>query len=154
MDDELYEAISRGDPAAVAALLARGARPDLADNEAKTALTWAAAHAQLEIARRLLAAGARLDVQDAEGRTALIHAAGPAPAVNLIGVRNRRGADQSGANAQRLQQAWQRRAATVQLLLERGADPAARDQQQLTALDRARRQPGSEPVQAALRGAN
>jgi ankyrin repeat protein len=142
-----------GGEGVVEVLLTRGARPDLPDNEGKTALMWAAAHAELEIARQLLAAGARIDVQDAGGRTALIHAAGPAPAASVIAVLNRPGEDQSGANAHRLQQAWQRRAATVHLLLEHGADPAPRDQQHRTALDWARGQPGSEPVQAALRSA-
>lgn len=75
-EDELLEAVKRGDAAVVTDLL-RG-RPSLArcaDERGKTGLHWAAETDQAEVARLLLDAGADIEASTAWGATALDWAA-------------------------------------------------------------------------------
>lgn len=130
-------------------LLARGADPDIPDNEGKTALMWAAFHARQELVELLLAGGADLALRDHAGWTALMHAAGLSPKASTIGMLTNV-PDPSGKNAPRLEKAWQIRAKTVRFLLERGSDPAVTDHQGRTALDVARLQHGNSAVAEAL----
>lgn len=65
----LVEAAKKRLPALVRALLAKGADPDHADREGTTALHWAAARGDFDVARLLIESGAAPGPADAEGIT-------------------------------------------------------------------------------------
>jgi uncharacterized protein len=89
---ELYLAITHRDPAAVKALLARGADPNVRQSAQLTPLLFAAVTGQVEVARLLLAAGATLDPQTPYGSAlTLALMGGNVPLIELLLAR--------GANA-------------------------------------------------------
>jgi ankyrin repeat protein/type II secretory pathway predicted ATPase ExeA len=75
LSTRLLTAVKRGEPAAVRASLARGARVNAADATSKTALMHAADRGQLVIVHILLRSGAQFNLKDNSGETALSFAA-------------------------------------------------------------------------------
>jgi uncharacterized protein len=67
IDRDLIEAIKKGHPAIVHALLAKGADPDIRDAHGGPALVWAAAGGNPEIVTLLLDHGADREVRDEDG---------------------------------------------------------------------------------------
>lgn len=105
----LHHAASRGRPKIIRLLLAKGAEPDARDGLRRTALNLLTTKAPLDAYKALLDAGAPVNAADSyQGWTALHLAA-------ALG-----------------------RADVVELLLERGADPALRDRRGRTPADLAR----------------
>lgn len=69
---ELWRAAEQGDAARVRSLLARGASPDAARADGRTALTAAAIGSHVPVARLLIEAGADPDTQDEQRNNALL----------------------------------------------------------------------------------
>jgi ankyrin repeat protein len=108
-------------------LLGRGARPDLQDNEGRTALGLAAQIGWLEGAQQLLARGAKVDLPNNRGETALI-----------LAVQARHLSENE-------------RLAVIRLLLAQGADPNRQDSfAGYSALDYARQDRRSPAIVEAL----
>jgi uncharacterized protein len=72
LERSFEDAIRRGDPAAVRALLDRGADVDARDRHGQTALMLAAHAGHREVVEALVARGARLDVTAKFGLSALM----------------------------------------------------------------------------------
>ena len=70
IDRDLIEAIKKGHPAIVHALLAKGADPNARDAHGGPALVWAAAGGNPEIVTLLLDHGADRDARDEDGASA------------------------------------------------------------------------------------
>ena len=121
VDSPVADAASRGDAAAVRALLERGADVQTARPDGMTALHWAAMRSDLELADMLLYAGAHLEATTRLGRHTPLHVAG-----------------RSG------------RAPVVRALLEAGADPHARTASGATPLHLAAQAGNAEAVAALL----
>ena len=82
----LLDAAERGDRAAVARLLAKGANPNTPGPDGTTAIMYAAANDDLELVRALIKAGANVKLTNQFGTTALTEAAiiGSAPIVDAL----------------------------------------------------------------------
>jgi ankyrin repeat protein len=108
-----------GDAASAHLLLDMGADPNASNDAGATALLWAVDDPQ--ITRMLLERGADPNARSADGRSPLVLAAARAGAVDVVKALLDRGAK---VDAQALAQAADAGdAATMRLLIERGADP-------------------------------
>ena len=85
-ENTLLDAAERGDRAAVARLLAKGANPNATGPDGTTAIMYAAANDDLELVRALIKAGANVKLTNQFGTTALTEAAiiGSAPIVDAL----------------------------------------------------------------------
>jgi ankyrin repeat protein len=95
LDDALVEAATKGDLAAVQALLAKGANVNARDNHGKTPLMVAAFQGHVSVVKSLLAKGADINAKDSlDGSTALSWAEcnHDAKALEVIEVLERAGA--------------------------------------------------------------
>lgn len=89
----LHCAANVGDITGVRQLLAAGATVDVTDTNGTTPLMLAAQQGWLELVKVLLDAGARLDKRDRFGGTALLHSAAFTGSVPTLDLLLRRGAD-------------------------------------------------------------
>lgn len=96
-------------PEAIATLLKAGADPNRQNNFGKTALMYAIAERQIDSVRALIAAGADINL-----------ATSPDPHNNCNQLK-------AGSRTPLMYAAWHATPAIVRLLLDHGADPAARD---------------------------
>jgi ankyrin repeat protein len=82
----LLDAVERGDRAAVARLLAKGANPNTPGPDGTTAIMWAAANNDLELVRALIKGGANVKLANQFGTSALTEAAiiGAAPIIDAL----------------------------------------------------------------------
>lgn len=123
----LYQAIFRGDAAAVSATLAEGADLEAVNAHGHTPLIWAAQHGKAEIVRLLLSRGAAVDAADANGYTALIWAAQEGyikvAEVLLAAGADHRAVEKHGYTAL-MWASQQGYTGVVRVLLAAGADPA------------------------------
>jgi ankyrin repeat protein len=85
-ENTLLDAAERGDRAAVARLLTKGANPNTPGPDGSTAIMYAAANDDLELVRALIKAGANVKLANQFGTTALTEAAiiGSAPIVDAL----------------------------------------------------------------------
>jgi uncharacterized protein len=85
-ENTLLDAAERGDRAAVARLLTKGANPNTPGPDGATAIMYAAANDDLELVRALIKAGANVKLTNQFGTTALTEAAiiGSAPIVDAL----------------------------------------------------------------------
>ena len=85
-ENTLLDAAERGDRAAVARLLTKGANPNTPGPDGTTAIMYAAANDDLELVRALIKAGANVKLANQFGTTALTEAAiiGSAPIVDAL----------------------------------------------------------------------
>jgi ankyrin repeat protein len=85
-ENPLLDAAERGDRAAVARLLTKGANPNTAGPDGTTAIMYAAANDDLELVRALIKAGANVKLANQFGTTALTEAAiiGSAPIIDAL----------------------------------------------------------------------
>ncbi len=104
LDEQLIDAIKRGDMALARNLISQGASVNAVDENGKTALMLAAEKGDADAIRTLIASGADLNAQNAAGETALM-------AAITVGSM-----------------------ASVQALIENGADLTIRDNQGRTAM--------------------
>ena len=150
---KLLQAIRRGEAGTVSSLLAAGADPDAADAEGRTALIYAASINMSnvrrgEIVAALLKQGADPDRADARGKTPL-HEAAVSGQWDVMTALLERGANinaQSSAGATPLHAAASiamvtGRLETLDFLLKSGANSAFRNEQNLTALELAVKNP-------------
>jgi ankyrin repeat protein len=136
----LFEALRRADRRTVRALIARD--PSLLsvrDSADATPLMSAVLYGDVATVKALLERGADPNVRNAAGTSALMWAAGNEDMVRLLLAR---GADvnaksQEGRTALLVAAGTRGSSAAVQLLLDRGAAPAARDVAGVTAIMRA-----------------
>lgn len=135
-------------------LLARGARPNLANADGNTPLMIAADHPDnIELARVLLDRGAEVDARNAAGETALMLASGQdLPLVRLLLQRGAdvRLRDRQGSDAL-IRAAATGQTAIIEALLDAGADLHARNARGQTALMRAVRWGWTDAVLTLLR---
>jgi len=85
-ENTLLDAAERGDRAAVARLLTKGANPNTPGPDGTTAIMYAAANDDLELVRALIKAGANVKLANQFGTSALTEAAiiGSAPIVDVL----------------------------------------------------------------------
>jgi ankyrin repeat protein len=125
----LIYAAREGDIQAGRALLDGGAAVNAADNHRRTALSYASVNGHAEFVKLLIEKNAGVNARDQRGRTPLLLTAGYGDHPAVIRALLDGGADVHATDAK--QQTALRLAAargyveTVQLLRERGADPAA-----------------------------
>ena len=137
-DEQLIDAVNRGDAAAVEAALAAGADPNAIGANGFTALCMAAHDGDLDVARLLLDGGANVNAARPESGYTALHFAAERGHVGVARLLLDRGADVGAATyeddrdrysifcAQPLHlAALGKREAVVKLLLARGADVRA-----------------------------
>jgi uncharacterized protein len=85
-ENTLLDAAERGDRAAVARLLTKGANPNTPGPDGTTAIMYAAANDDLELVRALIKAGANVKLANQFGTTAITEAAivGSAPIIDAL----------------------------------------------------------------------
>jgi ankyrin repeat protein len=85
-ENTLLDAAERGDRAAVARLLTKGANPNTPGPDGTTAIMYAAANDDLELVRALIKAGANVKLTNQFGTTAITEAAivGSAPIIDAL----------------------------------------------------------------------
>ncbi len=125
----LQQAIKAGDVARIKALLADGADANSADDSGTPAVMNAVLYCGPEVLRLMLEAGASANARNAMGSTVLVWAAGdPAKAKMLIDAgADVNAASPTGRTALHAAATSSGNAATVRLLLEKGAKPDAKD---------------------------
>ncbi|KAJ1491200.1 ankyrin repeat-containing domain protein [Baffinella frigidus] len=103
LEDDLHEAVSRGDEAGVKALLAAGADKDGKNSGNQSPLHQAVSNGRIDVVRLLLSAGANTEAKDNNGWTPLHDAAGRGVRGNsnleLVQVLLGAGADKMARNA-------------------------------------------------------
>ncbi len=146
----LIPSIIAKNPAGVRRALKSGADSNQKDKHGTPALVLAASMTQASIVRDLIAAGANVDAADLRGRTALMavfasskenKADADSPVCSIVAQllkaeatvdkRNRKG------NTAFMFAVWDGQIEVVKLLLEKGADPSAKEKDGNTALDHA-----------------
>ena len=82
----LLDAVEQGNRAAVLALMAKGADPNVAGPDGTTPIMWAASNGDVEIARALIKAGAHVNAKNQFGTSAMTEAAvvGSAPMIDVL----------------------------------------------------------------------
>lgn len=130
-DSPVADAAERGDLEAVRELLRQGADPNAAQNDGMTALHWAAAENEAEIARTLLYAGATVRATTRLGGYTPLHLAGRAGHAEVAAILLEAGADpdavtSTGVTAMHFA-ADADAAQVVAALAAQGADVNARD---------------------------
>jgi ankyrin repeat protein len=82
----LLDAAERGDRAAVARMLSKGADPNAPGPDGATAIMYAASNGDVELVRALIRAGANVKVKNQLGTTAITEAAiiGSAPVIDVL----------------------------------------------------------------------
>ena len=152
----LIKAVSRGDVAAVRALLARGTDVQGRDTSGRTALMYAAENGDPTMVQALLTNGADVNARDWQGWTALMYAAenGDVTTVQtLLANRAHVNAKVEGSGWTALMSAASRGySAIVQALLANGAEANTRDKDGQTALFLAVQKGYTAVVQALLTG--
>ncbi len=129
-DPTLLDAAERGDRAAVARLLTKGANPNTPGPDGTTAIMYAAANDDLELVRLLIKAGANVKLTNQFGTTALTEAAiiGSSPIVDAL---LKAGADPNTKNTERetalMAVARSGSVEAAKRLLEAGADINAKE---------------------------
>ena len=98
-DSPVADAAERGDLEAVRELLRQGADPNAAQNDGMTALHWAAAENEAEIARTLLYAGATVRATTRLGGYTPLHLAGRAGHAEVAAILLEAGADPDAVTA-------------------------------------------------------
>jgi ankyrin repeat protein len=153
-DGPVVAAASRGETAAVLALIGRKADVNEPARDGSTALLWAAYHGDLAMTRALIAAGARVDVPNKYGITPLLQASrtGDAPIVQALlraGANPRLSHPEGETPIMAASRAGSLDA--VRLLIEAGADVNAADTyQKQTALMWAAAEGHASVIQALL----
>ena len=130
-DSPVADAAERGDLEAVRELLRQGADPNAAQNDGMTALHWAAAENEAEIARTLLYAGATVRATTRLGGYTPLHLAGRAGHAEVAAILLEAGADPDAVTATGVTAmhfaADADAAPVVAALAAQGADVNARD---------------------------
>lgn len=152
----LIKAVSKGDTAAVRALLARGADVQVRDERGRTALMYAAENGDASTAQALLTNGADGNARDWQDWTALLYAAengDMATVQTLLAHRAHVNAKAEASGWTALMSAGIRgHTAVVQALLTHGAEANARDKEGQTALLLAVQKGHTAVIQALLAG--
>jgi uncharacterized protein len=129
-ENPLLDAAERGDRAAVARLLTKGANPNTPGPDGTTAIMYAAANDDLELVRALIKAGANVKLTNQFGTTAITEAAivGSAPIIDAL---LKAGADPNTKNPEGetplMAVARTGRVDAAKRLLEAGADINAKE---------------------------
>lgn len=137
---ELLNALRDGDTAVIKALIRTGAPVDAVDEFGSSALMYAVLDSNVAIVRLLLDRGANPNHSDNAGATALMLAISDEAKVRLLldrGARVDVASKLSGRTPLLIACGRPAAAAVVRLLLEKGADPKARDNKGETTLIRA-----------------
>jgi ankyrin repeat protein len=137
---ELLDALWRGDTAAIKRVLAAGAPVDSVDESGSSALMYAALYSDVSTMRLLLDRGANPNIADKAGATALMWAISDPAKVRLLierGANVNAVASLTGRTPLLIAAGRPGSAATVRMLLEKGADPKNRDKKGETTLTRA-----------------
>jgi ankyrin repeat protein len=137
---ELLNALRNGDTAVISGLIRTGAPVDAVDEFGSSALMYAVLDSDVAIVRLLLDRGANPNHSDNAGATALIWAIPDEAKVRLLLERGARvdvKSKLSGRTPLLIASGRPGAAAVVRLLLEKGADPKARDNKGETTLIRA-----------------
>lgn len=119
------EAVLDGDIAAVRQSLASGADPNIPIMKSKTALISAAELGYLAVVKILTEAGADVNPKDADGNTALIYLSEPLMYLPVRAILHLPGMPTD------FEQLYQ---STIQVLLDKGADPNTKNYEGMTAL--------------------
>jgi hypothetical protein len=141
LDEELFDAVKKGDTAKVKKLLEKGADVNARDIDGSTALHIAARFGHVEVAELLISHGADVNAKSNYGLTPLYDAArkGHASVAELL---IKHGADVNAKTNDGWTPlhaaAYNGHVEVVRLLLERGADPTVRGTDGKTPLDVAR----------------
>jgi hypothetical protein len=136
-DTPLYRAAYSNQAKTARILLDAGANPDLWDNFNNTPLLQAASRGHFYVVRVLLEAGADPSIADRYGKTPLHWAAGNSTRRERLHTRIE--AFSTGISEDHVE--------IFRLLLKAGADPGAKDNDGLTALDEAHRAGGNKRVE-------
>ncbi|KAJ3471710.1 hypothetical protein MRS44_001809 [Fusarium solani] len=130
----LHEASNKGHSKVVEVLLQRQANVGMGKDDERTPLHLASKKGNEDIVKQLLKAEAKVDVKDKDGKTALHLASGAGPE-DYSKHEGERGPDDLSSDERWMAQfCTGQHAAVVKLLLERGAKPDAKTNQNETAL--------------------
>lgn len=130
----LHEASNKGHSKVVEVLLQRQANVGMGKDDERTPLHLASKKGNEDIVKQLLKAEANVDVKDKDGKTALHLASGAGPE-DYSKHEGERGPDDLSSDERWMAQfCTGQHAAVVKLLLERGAKPDAKTNQNETAL--------------------
>src|SRR5712692_7047953 len=135
-NQDLFRAIRQNDVAAVKALLRRGAPVNVKDPDGATPLMYAALYGSPACVKLLLDKGADPNTRNAAGATALMWGIGDLRKVRLLLEKDAdvNAHSKAGKTPLLLAAGYNGAADTVKLLLEKGADLAARDQGEANAV--------------------
>ena len=137
INQQLIEAVGRGDNGQVENLLARGAEVNTKDARGSTSLMLACSNSQLQVAKLLVEKGADVNATDKEERTALIIAVSQGNP-QIVKLLLEKGADPIAKNnkgeAAVILAADQGNSEVLKLLIEKGADVNAKDGKGKTSL--------------------
>jgi ankyrin repeat protein len=128
---DIYSAALEGDLASVTAALKNGQKANTADQEGRSALSYAAYNGHTEIMKLLIENGAEVNLTDNAGRTALMMASsGPYPgAVTLLldKYANPNLTDRVDHFTALMYACSEGQLEVARILLSRGADPSLKD---------------------------
>lgn len=149
---QVFQWVRQGQAKLLAPVLLAGLPPNLMNQKGDSLLILAAYHGHVEVAGLLLDAGADAEIVNDRGQTALAAAAfqGDARVIALLLDRGAQVDSPPGGRTAFMIAAMFNRLDIMQLLRERGADPAARDADGLDALAAAGKM-GADDAAALLR---
>ena len=137
LEDQMLQAVEKGDFAAVLQLLDKGAHIDAQGKDGVTALIAASAMGKVDIVKQLLAKGASIDLRDNRGDTALNYAV-MVNNIDEVKLLLAKGANvniqEEGGLTPLMLSVVSGSPDIVKLLLDKGANTEARDKNGFTAL--------------------